>query len=306
MGEVYLATRDDQEYRKDVAIKVVRSGLESDLILRRFRHERQILANLEHPNIAGLLDGGTTHEGLPYFVMEYVDGLPIDAYSDTRRLSIRERLTLFRTVCSAVEHAHEHHVVHRDIKPTNILVTAEGVPKLLDFGIAKLLTSDGATSETVTRAGMLTPEFASPEQMRGESVNEAADIYALGVLLYRLLTGRSPYPVTIERPHELARAICEDEPVRPSTAIATGKRAAAGSRSGPSTPEKISGTRGETIKLRRQLSGDLDSIALKALRKEPQQRYASVREFSEDVGRYLEGRPRSHRAGRESAGTQSQ
>jgi len=192
MGEVYLATRDDQEYRKDVAIKVVRGGLESDLILRRFRHERQILANLEHPNIAGLLDGGTTSEGLPYFVMEYVDGLPIDASSDTRRLSIRERLILFRTVCAAVQHAHDHHVVHRDIKPTNILVNVEGVPKLLDFGIAKLLTSDGAGSETVTREGMLTPEFASPEQMRGQSVDEAADIYALGVLLYRLLAGADP------------------------------------------------------------------------------------------------------------------
>jgi serine/threonine protein kinase len=252
MGEVYLATRDDQEYRKDVAIKIVRSGLESELILRRFRHERQILANLEHPNIAGLLDGGTTPDGLPYFVLEYVDGVPIDAYSDTRRLSIRERLLLFRTVCLAVEHAHEQHVVHRDIKPTNILVNAEGVPKLLDFGIAKLLTSGGGESETVTRAGMLTPEFASPEQMRGESVDEAADIYALGVLLYRLLVGQSPYRVTNDRPHELARAICEDEPVRPSTAIGTRERASAVSRVPASTPDKISATRGESIdRLRR-------------------------------------------------------
>ena len=298
MGEVYLATRDDQEFKKDVAIKVVRAGLESELILRRFRHERQILANLQHPNIAGLLDGGSTPEGLPYFVMEYVDGLPIDTYSDTRRLSIRERLTLFRTVCSAVEHAHDQQVVHRDIKPSNILVSAAGVPKLLDFGIAKLLTSEGMQSETVTRAGMLTPEFASPEQMRGESVDESADIYALGVLLYRLLTGRSPYRVTSERPHELARAICEDEPVRPSTAVGTGERTADTARSRLPTPEQISTTRGESIdKVRRQLSGDLDSIVLKALRKEPQQRYSSVREFSQDVGRYLEGLPVAARKG---------
>ena len=225
MGEVYLATRDDQKYRKDVAIKVVRAGLESELILRRFRHERQIPRTSSIRTSPVCSTAARRQRDCRIFVMEYVEGLPIDAYSDTRRLSIRERLMLFRTVCSAVEHAHEHQVVHRDIKPTNILVNAEGVPKLLDFGIAKLLTSDGTQSETVTTAGMLTPEFASPEQMRGESVNESTDIYALGVLLYRLLTGRSPYRVTSERPHELARAICEDEPVRPSTAVGTGERA---------------------------------------------------------------------------------
>ena len=296
MGEVYLATRDDQEYQKDVAIKIVRGGLESEPILRRFKHERQILANLGHPNIAGLLDGGSTPDGVPYFVLEYVDGVPIDAYCDTRRLSIRERLILFRTVCSAVAHAHDHQVVHRDIKPSNIFVNAEGVPKLLDFGIAKLLTSVSGASETVTRAGMLTPEFASPEQMRGESVDESADVYALGVLLYRLLAGQSPYRVSNDRPHELARAICEDEPERPSTALGTAKRTVPGSSS--STREQVSATRGESIdKLRRQLSGDLDSIVLKALRKEPAQRYASVHEFSEDVGRYLDGRPVAARKG---------
>lgn len=292
MGEVYLATRDDQEYRKDVAIKVVRRGLESDLVVRRFRHERQILASLEHPNIASLLDGGTTTEALPYFVMEYVEGTPIDVYSDTRRLSVRERLVLFQTVCSAVQHAHDHHVIHRDLKPTNILVSADGVPKLLDFGIAKLLTSAAnGESATVTAAGMLTPEFASPEQIRGESVDEATDIYALGVVLYKLLTGQSPYRFTTGRLHELSRAICEDHPVPPSVAISTATRTAAAVRSRPSKPEQVS-TRAESMdRLRRELSGDLDCIVLKALRKEPQQRYASVREFSDDIGRYLEGQP---------------
>jgi serine/threonine protein kinase/TolB-like protein len=297
MGEVYLATRDDQEYQKNVALKIVRGGLESGLILRRFRHERQILAGLEHPHIAGLLDGGTTPEGLPYIVMEYVDGMPIDTYCDTRRLTVRERLALFRTVSSAVQYAHEHHVIHRDIKPTNILVSADGVPKLLDFGIAKLLTSAGTEGATVTSAGMLTPEFASPEQIRGESVDEAADIYALGVLLYRLLTGRSPYRVSQERMHELARAICEDPPLPPSTAIGTVGRRSVVSRP-EATSERIGTARGDSIStLRRQLSGDLDSIVLKALRKEPQQRYASVTEFSEDVGRYLDGRPVAARRG---------
>ena len=298
MGEVYLATRDDEQYRKDVAIKVVRGGLESELILRRFRHERQILATLGHPNIAALLDGGTTAEGLPYFVMEYVEGAPLDVYSDTRRLTVRERLVLFRTVCAAVQHAHDHQVVHRDLKPSNILVNTEGLPKLLDFGIAKLLSATDRERSTVTAVGMLTPEFASPEQIRGESVDESADISALGVVLYRLLTGRSPYRSTTGRLHDLARAICEDQPAPPSAVLSPVGRMRATGGQKPATQEQISAARGEPIeRLRRQLRGDLDCIVLKALRKEPPQRYASVRELSDDVERYLEGRPVAARKG---------
>lgn len=217
MGEVYRANRSDGQYEKEVAIKLVRGGYDTAAVLDRFRHERQILASLDHPNIAHLLDGGTTDEGIPYLVMELIEGTPIDQYCDTHHLNITERLRLFRQVCSAVQYAHQRLVIHRDIKPGNILVTREGVPKLLDFGIAKILDPAVSTAATVTNP--MTPEYASPEQIRGEPITTATDVYSLGVILYQLLTGRSPYPKNTQVPHEFARVICEWEPERPSTII---------------------------------------------------------------------------------------
>src|SRR5690606_25102516 len=219
MGVVYLAERADEEFEKRVALKVVKRGMDTDEVLRRFRHERQILASLEHPNIARLLDGGATSDGRPYLVMEHVEGEPIDAYCDRRRLGIRERLELFRAVCDAVQHAHQRLVVHRDIKPSNILVTAAGEPKLLDFGIAKLLddSSPDATPHTRTGLRLLTPEYASPEQVRGAPVTTASDVYALGIVLYRLLSGRPPYEVHEPSVAEAERAL-DREPPPPSVA----------------------------------------------------------------------------------------
>ena len=217
MGEVYRARRADGQYEKEVAIKLVRGGYDTSSVVERFRHERQILASLDHPNIARLLDGGTTDEGIPYLVMELIEGTPIDQYCEGNQLGIPERLRLFMQVCSAVQYAHQRLVIHRDIKPGNILVTKGGVPKLLDFGIAKIL--DPASSGETTMASPMTPEFASPEQIRGEPITTATDVYSLGVVLYRLLAGRSPYPAKTRMPHELAQAICEFEPERPSMAV---------------------------------------------------------------------------------------
>jgi TolB-like protein/Tfp pilus assembly protein PilF len=264
MGAVYLAERDDEEYRQRVAIKLVRGDADSGSVVRRFRQERQILAELDHPNIARLLDGGTTDEGLPYFVMEYVDGAPIDAFCEAGKLAVRERLELFRTVCAAIGDAHRKQVVHRDLKPSNILVTAQGTPKLVDFGIAKVLTPASGSELTATGTHLMTPEYGSPEQWRGRPVTAASDIYSLGVLLYRLLTGHSPYRVGPDQPHELGRAICEEDPAPPSAAAAP---------------------------TRQELAGDLDAIVLKAMRKEPERRYLTAEELSEDVRRHLEGRP---------------
>jgi eukaryotic-like serine/threonine-protein kinase len=217
MGEVYRAGRADGQYEKQVAIKLVRGGYDSSAVLERFRHERQILASLDHPNIARLLDGGTTDEGVPYLVMELIAGTPIDEYCNTHQLSVTERLRLFLQVCSAVQYAHQRLVIHRDIKPGNILVTKEGIPKLLDFGIAKILDPNSRSETTI--AGPMTPEYASPEQIRGEPITTATDVYSLGVVLYRLVAGRSPYPAKTRTPHDFARAICEWEPERPSTVI---------------------------------------------------------------------------------------
>ena len=221
MGAVYLAERADAEYEKQVAIKLIKRGMDTDSVLRHFRNERQILASFDHPNIARLFDGGTTGSGLPYFVMEYVEGVPIDEYCNKHALSIGERLKLFREVCAAVSYAHRHLVIHRDIKRTNILVTAEGIPKLLDFGIAKILQQgDGAQPlATMTGLRLMTPEYASPEQIRGEPVTTASDVYSLGVVLYELLTGSSPYRFTSRAPRDVERAITEQEPTRPSTAV---------------------------------------------------------------------------------------
>ena len=297
MGTVFLASRADEQYRKAVAIKLIRRGMDTDSILSRFRHERQILASLDHPNIARLLEGGTTEDGLPYFVMEYIEGQTVDQYCDTHRLTTAERLKLFRTVCSAVHYAHQNLVVHRDIKPSNILVTAEGIPKLLDFGIAKLLKPEMyaqtiAPTETMVRP--MTPDYASPEQVRSQPITTATDVYSLGVLLYELLTGRRPYRIRSSHPEEMEKAICEQEPERPSTAI-NRTETVSGSDGGAQTtltPELVSKTReGQPDKLRRKLAGDLDNIVLMAMRKEAQRRYASVEQFSEDIRRHLEGLP---------------
>ena len=297
MGAVYLAVRADDQYQKRVAIKLIKHGLDSESILRRFRNERQILASLDHPNIAKLLDGGTTEDGLPYFVMDYIEGLPIDHYCDRHKLATVERLKLFRTVCSAVHCAHQSLVVHRDLKPGNILITADGTPKLLDFGIAKLMNPELTAAnieQTLTVLGPMTPRYASPEQVRGESITTASDVYSLGVVLYELLTGHAPYRFTSHDPQGIAQVICEEEPRRPSTAVRQIETVPAGDNQTEInlTPEIVSKTReGQPDKLHRRLSGDLDNIVLMAMRKEPRRRYASVEQFSEDIRRHLEGLP---------------
>ena len=301
MGTVVLAVRADDQYRKQVAIKLVNRGIDTDLILRRFMMERQILANLEHPNIGRLLEGGSTLDGLPYFVMEFIDGQPITEYCDAHRFTTTQRLELFRQVCAALQYAHQNLVVHRDIKPSNILVTPEGVPKLLDFGIAKLLSPGWATETGEATASMvllMTPEYASPEQFRGLSITTASDVYSLGVVLYELLSGHHPYRSTSRKPDEMARIILREEPERPSTAAS--RRPAKGSQSEAEGDDQGTGDNGppisETnpqsqIRNPKSLRGDLDNIVLKALRKEPERRFASVQEFSEDIRRHLEGLP---------------
>jgi tetratricopeptide (TPR) repeat protein/tRNA A-37 threonylcarbamoyl transferase component Bud32 len=259
MGVVYLAVRDDSEYQKDVAVKLIRRGMDTDLIVARFRNERQILANLDHPNIARMLDGGTDQQGSPYLVMEYVEGQSLTDYLEHHKPDLRARLELFRQICSAVHYAHQRMVIHRDLKPRNILVTVGGHPKLLDFGVAKLLEAGGDAEGST--AQMLTPAYASPEQVRGEQVTTASDVYSLGVILYEILTGRSPYRSGTTSPSVLLREICEQEPGRPS----------------------LNGSR--------ELKGDLDNIVLMALRKDPSRRYASVDRLSRDIERYLHGFP---------------
>jgi eukaryotic-like serine/threonine-protein kinase len=281
MGSVYLAIRADDQYRKQVAIKLVRGGLGDAFRRHRFKAERQILADLDHPNIARLLDGGALEDGQPYVVMEYIQGQPIDKFCDSRELPVSERLRLFRTVCSAVAYAHQHLVIHRDLKPANILVNDSGEPKLLDFGIAKILDADATTESenaTATVLRPMTPEYASPEQVRGEPMTTASDVYSLGVVLYGLLTGQRPYAATSQLPHEIAQAVCDVQPEKPSTAVSRVE----------ATPADADASR---EKLHRRLRGDLDNIVLKALRKEPARRYASVEQFSEDIRRHLERLP---------------
>jgi tetratricopeptide (TPR) repeat protein len=268
MGAVYRAVRDDDEFQQEVAIKLIRRGVNSEYVRSRFLYERQILAFLNHPNIARLLDGGTTEDGLPYFVMEFVEGQPIDEYCTARKLPLCARLELFLKSCSAVEYAHRNLIVHRDLKPTNILITAEGIPKLLDFGIAKLLLPDHphlAPAQTSLMMRALTPDYASPEQIRGEPVTTSTDVYSLGVLLYELLTGKKAHRFNTNTPGEIERVVCEVEPVKPSL-------------------------------LNKELAGDLDQILSKAMEKDVTQRYPSVEQFSEDIRRYLNGQPVSARS----------
>ena len=280
MGIVYLAERDDDQYRKQVALKVVRRGPDADdHLVRRFIEERQILASLDHPNIARLLDGGLTADGLPFFAMEYVDGTPIDRYCDERRLPVDDRLALFRSVCDAVGYAHRNLVVHRDLKPSNILVTADGAEKLLDFGIAKLLAPAGTEPSAVTRtgAGLMTPAWASPEQLLGESVSTSSDVWSLGAVLYALLTGGRPFDPAAAPAHR-ERLMPETEPARPSVVV----------RGRPAAGE----ARGTTAdRLARRLAGDLDTIVLTALRREPARRYGGAEALGEDVRRHTQRLP---------------
>jgi eukaryotic-like serine/threonine-protein kinase len=286
MAVVYLGERDDQNYRKRVAIKMVKPGIGTDQVLQRFLNERQTLAALDHSNIVKLLDGGSTESGLPYLVMEYVEGLPIDRYCDLNKLSIDDRLRLFRNVCSAVQYAHQNLVIHRDLKPGNILVTKEGIPRLLDFGIAKLLNPEFFQTPLVTRidSRAMTPEYASPEQVLGNPVSSATDIYSLGVLLYEILTGYRPYQVAGSSPRDFERVVCESEPPSPSTRVNTS--------TDRERLKSIAEMRvAEPQQLVRLLRGDLDWITLKALEKDPSRRYATVSEFSADIGRYLSHEP---------------
>src|SRR5262245_10983449 len=295
MGAVYLARRADDQYQKQVAIKVLRAGLENDDIIRRFRNERQILAGLDHPNIAHFLEGGATADGKPYYVMENIAGRPIDDYCDDRRLPVVERLKLFLDVCAAVQYAHQRLIIHRDIKPSNILVTDDGVVKLLDFGIAKLLDPElmDQTVETRTHERLLTPEYASPEQIRGQQVTTATDVYSLGVVLYQLLCGRRPYRFERRSWEEIEHIVCRQEPVRPSEALAEFVTAKYAGENTQTIASRTSGhSHGEPIEsLRDRLANDLDNIVMMALRKEPERRYGSVEQLSEDIRRYLEGRP---------------
>jgi eukaryotic-like serine/threonine-protein kinase len=284
MGVVFRAVRDDGDFTKEVAVKLIYPRLMSEENLRRFRAERQILALLDHPHIARLLDGGKTADGSPFLVMDFVAGKPLTDYCDAKRLSIDERLAIFLEVCDAVQFAHQRLVIHRDLKPDNILVNDDGSPRLLDFGIAKLLRSaEGASPVTVTApmSRVLTLEYASPEQIRGEPVTVATDVYSLGVILYELLSGSRPHRFATRSPEEVLRVMTEEDPVPPSTAALA-----------HAEPRDNAGRRADTTeRLRRRLSGDLDFVVLKALEKDVARRYGSVEKLALDLRRHVEGLP---------------
>lgn len=295
MGAVYEAYRADGEFRLRVALKVVKRGVDTDFVLRRFRNERQILAALDHPFITRLIDGGTTPDGRPYFVMEYIDGQTLYRHCDKKRLSINERLELFCRVCEAVEYAHGRQIIHRDLKPSNVFVTNDGQPRLLDFGIAKLLDPEMASDTlqpTATALRMMTVDYASPEQVRGEKVTYATDVYSLGVILFELLTGRRPYKLKSRSPHDVARAICDDEPVLPSVAIGSSDPDLASVKVNPSASTLAGLFRPENeshLDRSEQLRGNIDNIILKALQKDASERYASVSAFRRDIESHLKG-----------------
>lgn len=298
MGNVFKAVRDDDSYQKLVAIKLIRSDVANDIVAQRFRAERQILANLDHPNIAHLIDGGRSDDGTPYLVMEYVNGVPINDYCEAHGLPVSARLKLFCDVCSAVHFAHQRLVVHRDLKPSNILVDVKGQVKLLDFGIAKLLDpalldASGQSIANPTVANAMTPAYASPEQIKGEPITTASDVYALGVLLYRLLTGKSPYKNDTTHPLELAKEIVDTDPERPSTIVTRPESLRPTERS--IDAQKVMRTL-DTKRLRRELRGDLDNIVLMALRKDAARRYASAEQLADDVRRHLDDLPVRARA----------
>lgn len=294
MGTVYLAEHSGDGFTKRVALKLIKRGMDTDLVMKRFLMERQILGRLEHPNIAALLDGGSTAEGLPYFVMEYVNGVSIKAFCESNRLSTRKRLELFIKVCSAVSYAHQNLVVHRDLKPSNVFINKDGEPKLLDFGISKLLSPDWdatTTEATATQFRVLTPEYASPEQFRGEMTTTGTDVYSLGIVLYELLTGRRPFQFAGMTSSEIAEVLRSEEPVKPSTAALNPYRAL----TVPNSPEPANGFgdvgMASVTADSRSLKGDLDNIVLKAIRREPERRYASVQEMADDIRRHLDGLP---------------
>lgn len=282
MGIVYTGRRNDKEFEQKVAIKILKHGITSEYLLKRFQIERQTLANLQHQNIARLLDGGRTIDGLPYLVMEFIDGIPITEFCHQKKLSLEEKLKLFREVCTAVQYAHQNLIVHRDLKPGNILVTKNGIPKLLDFGIAKLIDEELVdNNEDLTRTGVwhLTPEYASPEQIKGEKITTASDIYSLGVLLYQILTGYQPYKISNNSPAAISKIITEEIIQKPSEKVKDKSREHA--ESNLFLNDKISN----------QLKGDLDNIVSKAMHKDPARRYVSVEQFSEDIRRHLSGLP---------------
>ena len=289
MGSVFLAERADGHFEQKVALKLIKPGMNSSEIIKRFQFERQILARLQHPNIARLLDGGLTEDGLPYFTMEYVEGDNIDEYCDKNNLSINERLRLFEKVCNAIQYAHQNLVIHRDLKPSNIIIKKDGTVKLLDFGIAKVFTEDDSIEQSaLTRTGLfvMTPEYASPEQIRGESITTSTDIYSLGLILYQLITGEKAYEIKTKSPLELEKIICYTEPPKPSSAIKSLQV------KDKIKAEKISTAHKTGLdKLIKTLSGDLDNICLMALRKEPERRYSSAEQLQQDIENYLDGRP---------------
>jgi serine/threonine protein kinase len=296
MGAVYLAERSDGEFRQFAALKLMHSATDNQGIVERFRAERQILAGLDHPGIAYLLDGGVTADGAPWFALEYVDGTSLTTWADARRTSIRERLTMFIAICHAVDHAHQRLVVHRDLKPANILVDADGQVKLLDFGIAKLLDSDVPNGNTVTALQLFTPEYAAPEQIRGEPVTTAVDVYSLGLILFELLTGQRPYRPSHPTRAALLQSVQTQEPVRPSSVVMP-QATDASARSSDERTAFASSRDTTPHRLHTRLRGDLDAIVMKALRKEPAQRYASVRDLASDVRSVLDSRPVAARKG---------
>lgn len=293
MGRVYLAERVDGAFQKMVAIKLSLPTLHVPAVLASFQRECQILASLDHPNIARLLDAGVTAEGLRYIVMEFVDGQPIDRWCDERKLNVSERIELFHHVMAAVQYAHQRLVVHRDLKPSNIYVSSDGSVKLLDFGIAKVLSARDFAVEPngLTLTGVMTPEYASPEQANGAEITTLSDVYSLGVILYQLLTGHRPYRIGSTGRHELARVIAEAEPIRPSEVIALTEPASRGDTA-PLAPALVRvALEGDPNRLRKRLVGDLDAILLMAIRKEPERRYSSVEAFAADLDRHLGHRP---------------
>lgn len=289
MGLVYLGSRDD-EVKQQAAVKIINPGVSSGIVIKRFQNERQTLANLNHPNISRLLDGGITEDGIQFLVMEYIEGISIDTYCDNNKLNIKDRLNLFLKVASVVQYAHQNLVVHRDLKPSNILITQDGEPKLLDFGIAKILTPEGEIIETITHRGVwnLTPEFASPEQIKGEPITTKSDVYSLGIILYRLLTGHSPYKIKSLFQSDISKIITQTEPTKPSEIIYQTFEKESDEEKIEINPESISKTReGSVEKLHKKLVGDLDNIVSMAIRKETDRRYSSVELFATDINRYL-------------------